>query len=1032
MRIKISPTLRISVGLVFVTLSLFMAATFVGLVPNKDEVELKARLTVIEALAVQLSAASARKDMRLINGTLESVVKRNDEILSAALRDRSGNIIAGSGDHETYWQPAVDGRSTETHAQVPIFQGDRQWGTVEISFEAPGAGGSLLDRVRNSSLSLLVFIALAGFGGYFLFLRRALKELDPSGVIPERVKAAFDSLSEGVLIMDEQERIILANDAFIKDIWQSEKPLAGRKSSDLNWRHLKDSGTSEELPWQLAVRESEKKVGLPLSLRTVSGEMRTFMVNGSPITDAKGNVRGALATFDDVTDLEQKNTELLMTLNKLQQAKDEVNRQNRELQYLASRDSLTGCLNRRSFFELTDKLIETALQTNEPLSCMMLDIDHFKNINDGHGHAMGDKVITLVAAELHSGCRDLDLVCRYGGEEFCIILPGLGIRDSRKVAERIRQNIAGLAETRLGSVLEVTISIGVAELSDAGGSGATLIKEADAALYSAKEEGRDRVVCWNSAEMTMSLRKIDLESAASKLSMPDNKSFDKHADSIPADQRTGNIVAILQERISDLETVLDQQGVVAEKALGFDNLTGLPNRLLFFDRVSQSISRAARSGESVAILYLDISAFRRVNDAFGLDAGDQLLRELAERITGILRSSDTIAVFGESSGSDGVCRLSKDEFAIELADIQDQNTITWIVRRIFESLVNPFRVDDQEIYITCSIGVGVYPNDANDSEALISNARIARQHARDKKGENSYAFYSSDMNDHAMEQMMLESQLRAAIKNDEFLLHYQPKLDLYNGDVVSMEALVRWNHPEMGMIPPDKFIPIAEQTGLINSIGQWVLQEACQQARSWIGDSIAPKSMAVNLSAVQLRSPDIDKQILETIAAAGLKTHQIELEITETALMSDGELSAVALRELHSRGLVLSVDDFGTGYSSLSYLKRFSVDSLKIDRTFVSDISRNADDRTVVSAIIAMAHRMGIRVVAEGVETEQQLKCLAELNCDEIQGYLISRPMTAEDATDWLRAARERGPIPGTSDTSCLPVMSEDDLATMV
>jgi len=1026
MKIRMSPTLRISIGLVFVTLSLVMAARFVGLVPEPGTEALEARQTVVEALAVQLSAAAARTDIRLISDTLETVVERNDDVLSAALRDQRDNVIAGSGEHDKQWVSPPDGKSTSTHVQVPIFQKDRRWGTVEISFAPLGADG-LLDKVRSSSLSLLAFIALAGFAGYFMFLRRALRELDPAGVIPERVKAAFDALAEGVLIMDENERIVLANVAFTKGIWQSDKPLTGRKSSDLNWRQLQSSEAPEELPWQMAIREGQKKMGLPLSVRTVSGEMRTFMVNGSPITDANGNIRGALATFDDVTDLEKKNADLQMAMSKLEQAQTEVNRQNKELRYLATRDPLTGCLNRRAYFEQMDVAIKAALRDKESLCCMMLDIDHFKAINDKHGHDVGDKVITCVAEVMTASSRDADLVCRYGGEEFCITLPGLSLDESAAVAERIRHNVSELSKTRLDRALKVTISIGVAELAGAMGSGKTLVKQADMALYSAKEYGRNRVIRWDSAQMTMTMQKIDPEATTSGIVMANAR----QDETIPADQRTVNVVKILQQRIADLETSLEEQALEAHKEHGYDRLTGLPNRLLFFDRVSQSIARAARTGHTVAILYLDVDLFRRVNDAFGANVGDQLLRDVAERITGVLRSSDTVAALGERGDSAGVCRLSNDEFAIELADIKNPDTVTWIVRRIFDSLTKPFHVDENDIYVTCSIGIGAYPSDANDSETLIANARIARQHARDKLGRNTYAFYSSDMNDHSMGQMMLETQLRRAIENNEFLLHYQPKLDVSSGDIVSMEALIRWNHPEMGMVPPDKFIPLAEQTGLINGIGQWVLNEACQQARRWMDAGIGPRCMAVNLSAVELRRGDIGKQILATIADAGLRTHHMELEITETALMQDVDASAEALRELHSRGLHLSVDDFGTGYSSLSYLKRFSVDTLKIDRSFIRDVVTNSDDRTVVSAIVAMAHRMGIRVVAEGVETEAQLAYLSTLQCDQIQGYLIARPMPADEAGEWLSAARERGPFPGTSHTSRLPVLSGDDLLSM-
>jgi EAL domain-containing protein (putative c-di-GMP-specific phosphodiesterase class I) len=327
----------------------------------------------------------------------------------------------------------------------------------------------------------------------------------------------------------------------------------------------------------------------------------------------------------------------------------------------------------------------------------------------------------------------------------------------------------------------------------------------------------------------------------------------------------------------------------------------------------------------------------------------------------------------------------------------------------------------------------MYPNDANDSESLINKARIARQYAREKIGRNSYAFYAKDMNDQSYGQMMIESHLRRAFEKDEFMLHFQPKLDLGSGAVMAMEALIRWNNDELGMVPPDTFIPLAERAGLIDDIGDWVLNQACQQARTWIEAGIAPRCMAVNLSAMQLRHGDISKQILGAIAKADLQTHHLELEITETALMQDVDASARALRNLHAQGLHLAVDDFGTGYSSLSYLKRFSIDALKIDRSFVKDILTSGDDRTVVSAIIAMAHRLGIRVVAEGVETQQQLECLNALQCDQVQGYLLGRPMPADEATEWLRAAHERGTLPGTSHTSRLPIVTEDaEIAALI
>lgn len=1006
MKFRVSPTLRLSFGLVSLTISLILMAKFAGLVPDQTAAALSARQKICEALAVQLSLAAGGSDMRLIGDTLQSVVTRNEDMLSAALRDGIGNVIASAGDHVSHWVRNPDGESTPTHVQVPIFHQSRRWGTIEISFAPLNARAGVLGVARNSLMGLIGFVALAGFLGYFLFLRRALRELDPSSVIPERVKAAFDSLAEGVLIMDEDERIVLANAAFTNQIEQSSEPLTGKKSSALRWRNLQAGNGSQELPWQAAIREGKQQTGLPLSIRTPSGEMRTFMVNGSPITDAKGGIRGALATFDDVTDLEKKNSDLQLTLKQLENVQAEVNRQNQELRYLATRDSLTGCLNRRAFFERVETLIEDAQRTAEPLCCLMLDIDYFKSINDRYGHAAGDKIIRHIAEVVTTNCRENDLVCRYGGEEFCIILPGLTLESSAAVAERIRAEVSSSSRARFTSSMHVTVSVGVADLTDTSGTAKDLVNQADMALYSAKESGRDRVICGDLTEVSVSQAGeaggTSVASARTQLRS--------------ADPDAAALVAALQTRITALEGILEEQAMEVHKQHGFDRLTGLPNRLLFFDRVSQSIARSQRNGTVVAILYLDVDMFRRVNDAFGPDVGDELLRTVAERVTTVLRNTDTIALLGSGNKHCTVSRLSNDEFAIELSDLQNADMVTSIIQRILDTLTQPIEIDDHDIYVTCSMGVSVYPEDGVEAESLIGNARIARQHAREELGRNTYVFYSKDMNDRSYRQMILEAQMRHAIEYGEFVLYYQPKLDLRTGEVVSMEALIRWQNPELGMVPPDAFIPVAERTGLITSIGDWVLRAACSQVTAWSDAGISAPLMSVNLSAVELRKANITDQILGTIEQAGLQPHQLELEITETALMQDVDASAALLKKLHGRGLHIAVDDFGTGYSSLSYLKRFSVDTLKIDRSFVRELAVNADDGTVVAAIIAMAHRMGIRVVAEGVETEAQLGYLRSLQCDEVQGYLFAKPMPADEAEAWLRAASQQSPMPGIID----------------
>ncbi|MDJ0927011.1 MAG: diguanylate cyclase [Gammaproteobacteria bacterium] len=999
-KFRISPTLRLTFGLVSLTISLILMAKFAGLAPDEKAAALEARQKLCEALAVQLSAAAGNSDIRLIRETLRTVVTRNDDMLSAALRDGNGNITASEGDHLKHWIPREDGQSTSTHVQVPIFSGSRRWGTVEISFEPLSGEAGMLGAAKNSLLGLVGFVALAGFLGYFVFLRRALRELDPTNVIPERVKVAFDSLAEGVLIMDEDERIVMANEAFGRCIENDSTPLTGKKTSALNWRNLQMGDGSNEFPWQRAIREGKKQIGLPLSIRTAEGEMRTFMVNGAPITDAKNNVRGALATFDDVTDLEKKNSELRVALKQLETSQSEVQRQNKELEFLAARDPLTGCLNRRSFFERVESVLERSQKTGKPVCCLMLDIDHFKSINDRYGHATGDKVIRYTAEVITTACRDDDLVCRYGGEEFCVILPGVDLETAAQTAERIREKVCETSRARFTSSMSVTISVGVSDFAQSNGTAKDLVNQADMALYAAKEAGRNRVVC-------ASLTEVDPVSGATIMS----PAMTAQLRAGGLDAGATSLVESLQQRIVSLEGMLEEQQMTVHKQFGYDRLTGLPNRLIFFDRVAQSIERCKRNDTVLAILYIDIDLFRRVNDAFGPDVGDQLLRTVADRIASVLRSSDTVALLGENNKGSTVSRLSNDEFAIELPDLENVDSVIWIVQRILSKLVEPIKIDGHEIYVTTSMGISVHPSDGDDAETLIGNARIARQHARQKLGNDAYVFYSENMNDQSYRQLMLESQMRRAIELNEFVLYYQPILSNQTGDVVAMEALIRWENPELGLVPPDLFIPIAERTGLIKPMGDWALRAACNQMVAWSEAGIAPRRVAVNISALQLRMPDFTDKVLTALTAAGLKPHQLELEITETALMQDIELSSSALDKLHGQGIHIAMDDFGTGYSSLSYLKRFKLDTLKIDRSFVRELALSGEDVAVVAAIVAMSHRLGIEVVAEGVETEAQLAYLQSLECDEVQGYLFSQPMPVHEADKWLATAQEQNPL---------------------
>ena len=430
-----------------------------------------------------------------------------------------------------------------------------------------------------------------------------------------------------------------------------------------------------------------------------------------------------------------------------------------------------------------------------------------------------------------------------------------------------------------------------------------------------------------------------------------------------------------------------------ESALEFqtnrDSLTGLPNRTLLNDRLGQAISYASRYGYSIWVLFIDLDRFKFVNDTLGLPAGDVLLKEVATRMNEAVRDTDTIA------------RMSSDEFVIVLPERNDAGLNTGIVTRIMDAIAQPMTIEGHELFISCSVGVAVYPADGDVPETLIKHADIAMYRAKEL-GRNNFQFFTSEMNERALERLRLEGDLRLALERDEFELHYQPQVDLVTGDIVGVEALIRWSHPELGMVPPTRFISLAEETGLIVPIGNWVLAEACRQTRLWLDAGFASLHTAINLSARQFAETDLVQVIAAALMRSGLPPSSLEIELTESLVMADVDHAIGVLRELKTLGVQLSIDDFGTGYSSLSYLKRFPIDVLKIDRSFVNDITTDSDDAAIVSSIISLAHSLRLKVVAEGVETAEQLEYLRQHGCDLMQGYYFSKPLTATAMTQML------------------------------
>ena len=421
----------------------------------------------------------------------------------------------------------------------------------------------------------------------------------------------------------------------------------------------------------------------------------------------------------------------------------------------------------------------------------------------------------------------------------------------------------------------------------------------------------------------------------------------------------------------------------------FDALTGLPNRRLLQDRVAQMLAAAQREASVVSMMFLDLDHFKRVNDSLGHSIGDKLLCAFSDRIAGLVRRVDTLA------------RLGGDEFILAMPGFQ-ASAAADVAGRLVEACSTPFLIDGHELNVTPSIGVSIYPQDGEDAETLLKHADVAMYRAK-AHGRNTFQFYAAEMNTTTLEWLLMESNLRRAIKQNELVLHYQPLISLQSGLMVGVEALIRWQHADLGMIMPDRFIGIAEETGLINQIGDWVLGEACRQAQRWIDAGIPLAVMAVNVSPVQFRQIGFVDAVAGALAASGLEAGVLELEVTEGTVMHDADATLGTLSALDRMGVALSVDDFGTGYSSLAYLKRFPVNKLKIDRSFIRDLETDLDDQAIASTIVSMGRNLRMTVLAEGVETLEQLTLLRNMDCDMAQGYYFSRPQSAGEITQLLR-----------------------------
>lgn len=980
---NLSPIFRITLGLLLLTISLLLIGDLLGLVPNQNAAKLEARKNIAETLAVQISYEISQKNLETASQVLSTIVKRNADIQSIGLRAQSKELVLDTGEHSKYWELEQDSeKSTDRNVLVPIYNQDGRWGTLEVSF-APLQSG-LATILENRSFAMMVlFVAIAGFLGYWLFLKRALRELDPSAAVPDRVRSALDVLVEGVAILDHSERIVLVNKALEVKLGLPEEKLLGKPLASFAWSSDRpDFIKDQKMPWTLLFDSHQAPPTSHFKLKTERGVVLDVEINVAAISQPNKKIKGVIVTINDVTLLAKKNQELKVAIEHLESVQSEIHRQNIELTELATRDSLTNVLNRRTLFEGFDLLLDEAIQTEQLVSCIMVDIDHFKSVNDTYGHSTGDNVIKLLAKVFKTYARSNDLVGRYGGEEFVMVLPGVSECEAAEIAEQMRIYLSEYDTSDIAPALVVTASFGVSSTEQGVLVASEIVSFADQALYKAKESGRNRVVCYS-----------NLDEQFQPINQKTIEDFEFTAEAIKT--KIHNL-QIQKAQILDSDPV-EQQDVSL-----------ISNRIVLFDRIKQAIKLADRHKKNIAILTIEVDIIRQINNTLGHSAAEKLRRVAMQRLLSVFRTSDSVLPGFNAHYTMSLSTSGESQFTAILSDIESIDTTTWAIQRMFKELQSPVTIDGTEIIMRANVGGSIYPNDSSTPEGLLANSNMALQEANKFYERGISLFYNQEMNSFSQLQLKLESQLYQAIEREQFELYYQPIINMESGQIDKCEALLRWTHPEFGQVSPHVFIEIAEHTGTIKKIGKWVFEHACLQLKSWQSQSYKNLQMSINLSAVQFNEEALVESFLEVVERIGIKPNDIIFEITETSILKRVDHVLGVIKQLHKEGFQIALDDFGTGYSSLDFLNKFPIDWIKIDRSFMENFPQQSNELSIVSGLINLAHNLGIKVIIEGVEQEAQIPMLYNLQSDYVQGYLFARAIPSEEFAEFLESNQPR------------------------